>query len=41
MKTYYLLLVFLSIVTFSCSKKTYVGDLVISNTNLIDVVEDK
>lgn len=41
MKTYYLLLVFLSIVTFSCNKKTYVGDLVISNANVIDVVSGK
>ena len=38
MKTYYLIVVFLSIVTFGCNKKTYVGDLVISNANVIDVV---
>jgi len=41
MKTYYLLVAFLSLVTFSCNKKTYVGDLLISNTNIIDVDSGK
>ena len=41
MKTYYHILVFLSIVTFSCNKKTYVGDLLISNTNIIDIDSGK
>lgn len=40
-KTYYLLVAFLSLVTFSCNKKTYVGDLLISNTNVVDVDSGK
>lgn len=41
MKTYYFVFVFLFIVIFSCNKKIYVVDLVISNANIIEVESGK
>lgn len=41
LKTYYFVLVFLSIVASSCNEKLFVGDLVISNTNIVDVASGK